>query len=95
MKHQHKVNFLANPEDLEVLVLARLGQTTASIAERTKLSPSQVQYRVIEGGGRWCRRAFRNGDCVEFAWCLSSLYPRVKANELHKIKSALGKRIAA
>lgn len=95
MKHNQakRVNFLANPDDLEVLVLARLGQTSNSISERVRLTPSQVQYRVIHGGAKYARRDFRNGLSFEFNLCFSAVRKQVQNHELNRIKQELAKHL--
>ena len=84
-----RVNYLENPTDLQVLVLARLGQHTRSIAQKTGLSESQVQYRVINGNCKGIRREFRDGQTLEFRWCYDSLGKHIE----HKQKEALRRLI--
>jgi len=59
------VNFLANRDDHACVLLASMGFSTAYICQRTKLSHSQVSYRIQKAGltiaNHMSRSDFRNG----------------------------------
>lgn len=63
---RHKVTF-AGYSDAQCVALAMLGQSTRTIQRETKLTPSQIQYRLtkaknVEGNKNGYRVAWRNGD---------------------------------
>jgi DNA-binding NarL/FixJ family response regulator len=61
--HTHVVVFKSNSMEETVAAMAQFGQTTKAIAERTGLSPAQVQYRVSKAQntmGTRFRSDFRN-----------------------------------
>ena len=55
-----KVNFHKNPQDFNTLVMAALGFSNAFIKEKTKLSNSQIAYRLRKV--RLSRRLYRDGQ---------------------------------
>lgn len=85
-----RVRFLENPKDLEVLVLARLGQHTRSIARQTGYTPAQAQYRIMVGGGKGIRWDYREGATIEFRWAVDAVGKRIGQME----KSRIAKNIA-
>jgi hypothetical protein len=58
-----RVNFLENTDDLQVLILGRLGFSTDFIVKKTGLSEGQVIYRLAKGHTR--RLDYRNGESEE------------------------------
>lgn len=54
------VNFVSNPADLRVLILGSLGFSTEFIRRHTRLTESQIGYRLQKGGVR--RVDYRNGQ---------------------------------
>jgi hypothetical protein len=91
MKNQ-RVNWI-NEDVLETMVRAALGQHTKAIAHATGLSPSQVQYRIMECGGKGLRKNYRDGRSEGFTQAYSltrrKLYRAYEqANKFKKAKNA-------
>ena len=82
-----KVDFLANPHDLRVVVLGSLGWSTEAIRKATGLTSCQVQYRLAKSGTR--RMDYRDGSSQTARLVLGQTEKVVAASARDKL---LGKR---
>jgi hypothetical protein len=79
-----KVNF-ENQDDLEVVVLAKLGMSNAYIAEQTNLNDGQISYRLTKAKklqgyhkGHTYRSEWRNGTGDLVRAVLTSVVPSIR-----------------
>ena len=90
MTKPKRVDFLNNNDDLQTLVLGRLGFSTSFISERTGLSYCQVLYRL---GKQHVRRSdYRNGRTDDLPLILGAVETRLRRQVRDSLANGNGER---
>ena len=87
MTTHRRVDFFRNSDDLEAVVLAGLGFSTALIVKKTGLTPCQVSYRL--GKARVKRSDYRNGGSQVAKVVIANTADLAEASIMARIKKEL------